>query len=69
MGVEWLEVGLMSRVVVIYDDIVWGVGETPRVECDARHQGHCKTAELRGDRAVRSQELRGTGRSGVRNVE
>jgi hypothetical protein len=39
----------MSRVVVIYDDIVWAVGEAPKVECDAGHQGHCKTAaELRG---------------------
>jgi hypothetical protein len=60
MGVGWSDVGSMSRVVVVAidDDTVWAVGEVLKVECDARHQGHCETcrAKWRGDRAVRSQE-------------
>jgi hypothetical protein len=44
MGVVWSEVRLTSRVVVIDDYVVWAVGEAPKVECDARHQGNCETA-------------------------
>jgi len=33
--VGWPDVGLTSRVVVIDDYIVWGVGKTPKVQRDA----------------------------------
>jgi hypothetical protein len=44
MGLGRSDVRLASRVVVIDDYIVWAVGEAPKVERDARHQGHCQTA-------------------------
>jgi len=67
MGVVWSEVGLTSHVVVIDDYIVWAVGEAPKVECDARHQGHCETEMELGndiaDRLARSGDHYGQNQS------
>lgn len=44
MGVGRSDVRLASHVVVIDDYIIWVVGGAPKVERDARHQGHGQTA-------------------------